>query len=77
MSDPAFTLPPGAEVGQMKVDVVDSTTTYVGFAGRGVAEGTTSWFVREITVSGTVTSIKTASIDFSVDWTNRATHTYL
>lgn len=62
----------------MKVDEVDSTTTYIGVAPLGSATSAASWQIRKIAVSGTVTTFTWADGDEEYDnvWDDRATLTY-
>lgn len=64
--------------GVTKVDEVDSSTTYVGWAASGTASSSASWKIQKISVSGTVTTIEWADGNQLFDnvWDNRASLSY-
>lgn len=63
-----------------RIDFVGETLIYKGEAPPGTAEGTNGWRVRRITFVGSEGDIveewANGLADFSVDWTNHATHSY-
>ena len=71
-----ITIPPGAEAAQQKIDEVDANTTYVGWAQRGEATSASSWLIKKISVSGTVTSTQWASTVYDQVWDDRASLSY-
>ena len=62
----------------MKVDAVDSSTTYIGRANHGTATSSAAWQIQKITVSGTATTIAYANASDNYDqvWDDRASLSY-
>lgn len=63
---------------EFKVDEVDSSTKYVGFAAPGTATSEAKWQIQKISVSGTVKSGVYADRNTNFDnvWDNRTSLTY-
>lgn len=61
-----------------KVDVVDSSTTYIGTSQIGTSVSSAGWQIKKITVSGSVTSIAWAGASdaFTNVWDDRASLSY-
>lgn len=62
----------------VRIDEVDATTTYFGFAAVGSSTASAVWRIKRMTVSGTVTSILFADGNSNFDnvWDNRASLSY-
>ena len=62
----------------IKIDEVDSTTTYIGLANIGTLTSAASWQIRKIGVSGTVTTFTWADGDENYDnvWNDRVSLSY-
>lgn len=60
------------------IEAADSTTTYIGKASFGTAKSASSWFIKRITVSGTLTTVELADGNAEYDniWDNRASLSY-
>lgn len=81
-----FRLADGAKVQVMSAiiplisnqDVASASVIYTGYALRGSADSTASWFIMKSVLTGNVTSIRFASLPFIMDqiWDNRASLTY-
>jgi len=76
MSDLPRTINPGGGGVQQKIDEPDANTTYIGFAPRGDATSASTWLIKKISVSGTVTTTAWASTEFDQVWDDRASLTY-
>lgn len=61
---------------KIRVDKVDTATSYFGQATRGTAESSAGWYISRITKSGTITSVDLASDGFDQIWDDRASLTY-
>ena len=62
----------------IKIDEVDSATTYLGASSPGASSADAVWQVRRILVTGTVTEFEFADGDADYDnvWDDRATLSY-
>ena len=62
-----------------RIDEVYADNTYIGTASPYASEDDSVWQIKEVVVSGTVTSIKYASGNnlFDKKWSDRTTYTYL
>ena len=69
-------LPPGAGAAQQKIDEPDTSTTYIGWARRGVATSVEEWLIKKISVSGDVTTVAWASDKYDQEWDERASLSY-
>jgi len=60
------------------IDVVDSGLTYIGLAQIGTATSESTWQIKKIVTSGTVTSITWAEStdEFTNEWDERASYDY-
>ena len=63
----------------LRVDVADTTTTYVGEASPKVSEASAFWKIKKISTSGNITSITWAdgNDEFDNVWDNRVSLTYI
>lgn len=61
-----------------KIDVANSTVTYLGRAFTGSATSSAVWKIQRISVSGTITTIENAdgNVQFDNIWDNRASLSY-
>ncbi len=67
------------------VDQASSTVTYIGYAAVGSAENEAKWFIKRVTITGTITKIEypqdpdtlKASNAYAFVWADRATITYI
>lgn len=61
----------------MRVDVADSTTTYIGKAAPGTAEADELWQIMKVdSSSGTSIKYPSGSDNYSYAWSSRAGYTY-
>jgi hypothetical protein len=61
----------------IKVDEASATVTYIGTASFGTASSASSWQVKRITISGTVTTIEYADLgNYSQVFDDRASLNY-
>jgi hypothetical protein len=53
-------------------------TVYTGYALRGTADSNAAWFIMKSVTSGTITTVRFASLPFVMDqvWNNRASLSY-
>lgn len=69
---------PGIINPAVRIDVVDATVTYFGFAEPGTLDATEKWIVKRFTTSGTVQKLEVAGgVPAAVySWNDRASLTY-
>lgn len=62
----------------IRIDEASANVTYLGYAQSGTADSESSWKIKKIETSGTVTSITypDGSQNFDYEWDDRATYTY-
>ncbi|KKN96842.1 hypothetical protein LCGC14_0164860 [marine sediment metagenome] len=75
---PVFPLDLSSTPYAVRIDQVDSNTSYIGKAEPGSGEAAGVWQIQRITVSGTITSIEWAggTDEFDKVWDDRVGLTY-